>query len=494
MRLRHPRKLLVALLLVLGASALYWLLPIPGQILFVRDAWQQEQTWPQVRLDTGGLRPGQTATVVISDPTPWPYVMLLVDGREAPLQGYESSAPGAGSGSSAVWQWTYTFPLPQATAYELAFYHDCDAGCRPWTTVTAGSAAPRPERARLPTRLGVVFPHPARDWHGRQGWVVELTYATLAAEEHWGIDDLARRVQPAADHGLRVLVRVDYAQGQSLPPAGDSLALDRYLTYVRRLARDARLAGAYGFIVGSSYNTAGANSLAPAQPVTAQWAARVFSGYGAEAGRADNVLAVMRAENPAARVLVGPLTPWSEDQGGDRVYDVDAPWLNYMNTLVAALDEAARAHAAAGIPLMAPDGFALQAPGRPELAGAEPAREPQMDLALPAWPGAQAGFRIYEQWRDIVNAYPATAGLPLFISATNTYHPAVGAPPADNYPAGWLTTALHAVEQDPQVAALIWFMDDFAHDDQWDFFSLSERRGRLVEAAAEFDRLLQQTP
>lgn len=490
--LAHPRKLLAAVFLFFAASALYWLLPIDGQILVMPNTWQQEQTWPQVRLDTTGLRPGQTATVLIRDPTPWPYVKLLVDGREAVLQGYESSL--ARGVEAEIWQWTYTFPLPEAGGYELSFYHSCDNGCRPWTTVTAGARRARAPRALVPTKLGVVFPDPARQWHERQAWAVELTYATLAEEEYWGIDDLARRVQRATTQGLLVLVRVDYAQGQSLPPAGDSVALDRYLDYVRRLARDARLANVHGYMIGSSYNSAGANSLAPDRPVTPQWAARVFNGYDTEADRADNVLSVIRAENPAARVLVGPLTPWNEDQGGTRPYDVDAPWLNYMNTMVAAIDEAARARSATGISRMAPDGFALQAPGRPELAGSDEAGEPRLELTLPEWPGAQAGFRVYEQWRDIINDYPGTRGLPLYISATNTYHPQQGTPPAENYPQGWLTSALDVANGDPQVAALIWFMDYFPHDDQWDFFSLSERRGQLVEADEEFTELLQGAP
>lgn len=489
MQLPQPRKLLAVLLLFAVASILYWLLPIPGQLLLVRDNWQEEQTWPQVRLNVEGRRPGETATVVISDPAPWPYVKLFVAGREATLQGYESSGP------DSVWQWTYTFVVPAAAGYELAFYHGCNAGCRPWTTVTVGLAQTGPATApSVPTKLGVVFPNAARDWHGRQAWAVELTYATLADEAYWGIDDLAMRLQAGAARGVRLLVRVDYAPGQSLPPAGDVMALDRYLGYVRRLARDVRLAGVYGYIIGSSANSAGSNSLAPERPVSPEWYARVFNGYDSEPGRVDNVLAVLRSENPLARALVGPVTPWNEDQNGRLAYTVDAPWLNYMNTLAAALDEAAQLRAQAGMPLMAPDGFAVQAPGRPELVDGDGGREPRLDLALPQWEGAQAGFRVYRQWLDIVNSYRTTAGLPLFISAANSFHPAVGVPPAANYPAGWLTAALQVVNEEPQIAALIWFIDDFPHDDQWDLFSLTERRGEMAAAAEEFEQLLQFVP
>ena len=48
------------------------------------------------------------------------------------------------------------------------------------------------------------------------------------------------------------------------------------------------------------------------------------------------------------------------------------------------------------------------------------------------------------------------------------------------------------VNEEPQVAALVWFLDEFPHGDQWDWFSLSERPGRLVDAAEEFDRLLRE--
>jgi hypothetical protein len=62
---------------------------------------------------------------------------------------------------------------------------------------------------------------------------------------YWGIDDLAARVVRIRP-GLRVLVRVDYEESQSVPPVGDYLALTEYLDYLRRLARDDRLEGITG--------------------------------------------------------------------------------------------------------------------------------------------------------------------------------------------------------------------------------------------------------
>jgi hypothetical protein len=164
-----------------------------------------------------------------------------------------------------------------------------------------------------------------------------------------------------------------------------------------------------------------------------------------------------------------------------------------MNTLVAALDESAQAKAATGIPLLAPDGFALQAPGRPhapELAAAERSQEPRLDLPRAEWGGAQAGFGVYRDWLAIINAYLTTRGLPVYITSTNTFAHDEGTPPAQNYPQGWLTTALKVINAEPQVQALCWFLDYFPHDTQWEWFSLTRQSGRLIDAAEEFDTLL----
>jgi hypothetical protein len=67
-----------------------------------------------------------------------------------------------------------------------------------------------------------------------------------------------------------------------------------------------------------------------------------------------------------------------------------------------------------------------------------------------------------------------------------------GTTPAQNYPDGWLTSALAVANEDPQIAAHCWFVDYFPHDEQWAFFSLSNPRGQMVNAAAEFAALLQQ--
>ncbi len=465
--------------LCLALLGTYWLLPISGQVIIIPGN-AKALLGPQLHLAPASPYPGQKVRVWISDTEPWTYVLLTVNGRPA----QQGQCP-AGPEDPLVWEWT--FMMPDEENCTLVFYHDCDDGCVERGRFTIGASQSPTKPYAHPTKLGVVFANPARDWHGRSGWDVELTYAQQADELYWGIDDLAARVHQVTSLGLRVLVRVDYAKGQSLPPANDYLALTQYLRYLRRLARDERLQDVYGYFIGSGYN---------AQGITAEWYARVFNGYGEETTHTDNVIQVMREGNPKVRVLVGPVQPWCSGQDGARHYAIDVPWLNYMNTLVAELDEAAQAKAKAGIPMAAPDGFAFQTPGRPdaaELVGRE-SMEPQIDLQPTSWHGAQAGFRVYKDWLNIINNYSTTRGLPVYITSINTFAPDEKIPPAQNYPQGWLTSALEVVNGEPQVQALCWFLDYFPHSPQWEWFSLTRHPGRMLDAAEEFDALLQDQP
>lgn len=483
------------LLLVLALMALLWLLPSPGQILLAPINWQGTTAWPRVQTEVAASQSGTPAEVWIYDTTPWPYVKLFVNGIEATPQGYQYQA------TTGLYQWRWSFTVPDTPDYQLVFYHSCQTGCQSWTVVSTGQprplASPPSSGERIPTKLGVVFANPDRDWHNQRGWNVELTYTQLAEEDYWGIDDLAQRVQTAVHNGLYVLVRVDYAPGQSIPPPDDQIALDSYLTYLRRLTGDARLHPVYGYVIGSSFNTADNNTLSPEEMVTPEWYGRIFNGYGLPPNRSDNALQIIHDINPNARVLVGSVAPWRTDQNGAMTYQIDVPWLNYFNTLISVLNQTAQAKSAIGLPFAAPDGFALQAFGRPDLqqmAPFAPATEPLLDLRQPDWGSAQMGFRVYQDWLAIINNYPTTIGLPTFIVATNTFNFEAGTPPAQNYPSGWLTNALTIINEEPQILAMCWFIDYFPHDDQWDFFSLTQPRGRTIDAAQEFDALLQAIP
>jgi hypothetical protein len=166
-----------------------------------------------------------------------------------------------------------------------------------------------------------------------------------------------------------------------------------------------------------------------------------------------------------------------------------------MDALASSLDLGATTKANAGIAWGAPDGFAVQAPGRPlapELEGINGAEEPRHEIARAEWNGAQAGFQIYREWIAVIDRYETLQGLPIYIKSTNTYVPDEAVPPAQNYPQGWLTTAYSVVNADPRVHAMCWFLDLIPGDESWDAFSLARGQGRMLYAAEEFDALLQQ--
>ncbi len=469
-------------LLVVAVLAGYWLLPISGRVVvFPGDA--EAGLWPHFVVEQAEA--GATATVKVIDVEPWTFVQLLVASVPAEPQGEAVESAG-------TWTWTWTYVVPSARGYDLSFYRDCHTGCVERGRTSLGVPESL-ERGGTATKLGIVMPRLDRDWHGRSGWAVEITYALRSDDPYWGIDDLARRVAAHCAKGLRVLVRVDYEQRQSLPPTDDYVALAQYLAYFRRLARDDRLQGVYGYIVGSDFNTFDAAMLMPDSPITPAWYARVFSGYGEEPLHSDNVVQVVRSENPSVRVIAGPLRPWAQDRIAVEGANSAAPWLDYMHAVVAMLDASATAKAAVGVAAAGPDGFDVQAPGSPdvpEMAGHLRADEPYTDLPRAAWGNAQAGFRVYKDWLEVINAYPTTRGMPVYVVSTNTYDRGAGIPPAQNYPKGWLTAALDVINSEPQIQALVWFLDDFPHSDEWDWFSLTEQPGRLVDAAEEFDLLL----
>lgn len=478
-----PNRIFILFLFLVLAVGAVGLLPIGGQVIVTSLGTADAMVFPRIRVDADG----QATQLYITDNQAWPNVGVTVRGvLYPPLEWTENV------GGTITWRWVFTQDSLKGTIH---FYHDCHVGCVERARFVFGENEGTAETSPLATKLCAVAANPARNWRGKSGWNVLVTYAALADDKVRGIDELAKQVYDATRQSLRTLVRVDYAPGQTLPPVNDSVALNQYLNYLRRLARDERLQPVYGYVIGSGFNDSGSNSLVPnAPPLTPQWYARVFNGYGENASRADNVVQVVRQENSRARVLVGPVRPFKTEQDGARKYRIDAPWLNYMNTLVALLDKTARAKTEAGFALTAPDGFAVNAFGRPnapELNGRAAADEPRFDLPRAEWNGAQAGFRIYRDWLEIINAYPTTRGLPVYINATNTFTPDGGVVPAQNYPRGWLTNAYHVINTEPQVHALCWFLDyDESPDGRWDGYSLTKGVGRVYDAAEEFEELL----
>lgn len=381
------------LFLLVVVLAGYWLLPVSGQVLiFPGVETTAREVWPRLFASVTTPQPGDQLTLWVQDREPWGNVYLTANGQPATLLAPQQNPDGS-------WTWAWRLTMPDAPAADVRFYHDCHEGCRQRGQFVLGAGSPPAPQQGVPTKLGLVFANPDRNWHGRSGWVVDLSYAQLPDDPRWGLDALAERVYHATQVGQRVLVRVEYDRRQSLPPTNDFLALRDYLAHLERIARDDRFDGVYGYVIGSDVNSLDSNRQNPSHAVTPEWYARIFNGYGEPVSANDNAVQVIRAVRPDVRVLVGTIRPWSSDQDGTITHEIDVPWLNYMNTLVARVDASTRAKAKAGIAGIAPDGFALQAPGRPnapELAGRIAAREPAVDLHREAWKGAQAGFRVYE--------------------------------------------------------------------------------------------------
>lgn len=128
--------------------------------------------WPQIWTDAPAVRLHDLVTIYVRDNTPWSYVKLVSDGVDAP----RDISYGTGAGP---WTWRWTTRAPDTPSFTIVFYHSCNTGCIERGRVVIGattSAEAAATPAPRPTKLGVVFADPARDWHGRSGWTVELTY------------------------------------------------------------------------------------------------------------------------------------------------------------------------------------------------------------------------------------------------------------------------------------------------------------------------------
>jgi hypothetical protein len=471
-------------LLGVFVALVFTLLPARNPITLAARDLRQTVQWPRVELSL------DRSMIRVVDQKPWANVLLYLDGKLI-----DQGATWSKNPTNETWSWEWT--LPKDPRGRARFFHSCDAGCEAWTQFDVSPDDARPKNTLRPTKLGVVFASQDRDWHDRSAWNVELVYASSEArDDYWHVNQVAERVMLSKKRSLKTLLRIDYDRGQAVPPTDDYEAFDRYLRFVENISRDARFEGLYGIVIGSGVNDKNANGKSPNRPVTPEWYARMINGYGIDVNATDNIVDRVRMANDELRILVGPIRPWNTDQNGARKWQIDVPWLNYMNTLVALLDKSAIASALAGLPYASPDGFALQVPGRPDLSlmgSIDPALEPRTTLKHAEWGDAQAGFRIYRDWMAIVNAHESTRGLPLYVTSMNTFAPGLAPtpdPPAKNYPRGWLRTALEEINREPQIHALCWFVDGIPGDDRWDLYSLQKRTGRLSDAADEFDALL----
>lgn len=109
----------------------------------------------------------------VTDNAAWSHVGLALDGRLARPQDWQENL-----GGTVTWRWTLA---PDALGRTRVFYHSCHTGCvehARWAGRPGGTAEEAKPLQR--TKLSVVSANPRRNWHGRSGWDVEVTFATLA--------------------------------------------------------------------------------------------------------------------------------------------------------------------------------------------------------------------------------------------------------------------------------------------------------------------------
>jgi len=330
------------------------------------------------------------------------------------------------------------------------------------------------------------------------GWDVELLYATTtsdgtpidqAADPNGKNAVAARAAEAHGNLGLRVLVRVDYAQGQSVPPTGDNAARTEYVRFLETICRDdVYRQNVFGYIIGNEFNWRDENrqlNWTGGARLSPDWYARMFNGYGADATDQGNAYSFIRTHQPGAWVLVGAVAPWNQDSEGDALerWRIDVPWLNYFYAVCRRISSTGRDFG------RWPDGFAIHAYGRTQGPGSPSftRNEPHTNVPFTDQ-GDQGGFRVYRDWTAIMDGAGFTPDLPIFVTETNTRTDGEHVS-SRTYPSGWYLEALRELQAaGGRFHALCWFVDDPTGG--WEDERLTSPQGNCVQAEADFNAAL----
>lgn len=330
------------------------------------------------------------------------------------------------------------------------------------------------------TLVGATWVNNSRPWGQYWGWDVDVVY--LNPSSGFDITATGARVQAAVAAHRNVLVRVDYAAptapgapSQSLPPEDNDAARADYIGFLQTLCGTPAYAGIRGYIIGNEYNKSSENS--GGTPITPDWYARVFNGYGVDPGDTGNACDTIRTYQPGVSVLVGAVGPWMSDGNSPGTPWSPAPayWLNYFNGVCQHVFAGA---AAKSIPV---DGMALHTYGRPGTYGASEPHTSQQNFA-DGWYGAQQGFQTYKDWLAIVSQQ--STSVQLWITETNTD---TTAPSSTSYPTGWYLQALAEIKgAGSQFQAVCWFVD-IDQGGGWSGDSLNDGIGQCAQASTDFN-------
>jgi hypothetical protein len=303
---------------------------------------------------------------------------------------------------------------------------------------------------------------------------------------------VAESVRVSHQAGRNVIVRVDYAEGQNLPPSESSLS--SYVSTLTTICQNADFRNhAWGYIIGNEPNASFENS--GLTPMTPSWYARVFCGFGTSSNRTDNALQTIRGHQPSARVLIGAVGPWNTDANGSPAFTLDCPWLNYFNEMCQHIGEAMVFRG-----LGAVDGCAIHTYGRVGTSGTlnggknEPHNHVQAPPPSP--PSAWFGFTTYKNRLDVIDSHDlgGIAGSPIWITETNTR---TDAPSKDSYPSGWYIEALKQIYDSnaswERIMSVCWFVDR-DYGDHWPDEALTDPIEKCEDADDDFNQALVGTP
>jgi len=253
-------------------------------------------------------------------------------------------------------------------------------------------------------------------------YTVELFYANT----YNGSNDI-EKMRRLTSKGYRVILRIDYRHGQTVPAEGDEEALAGFAERCRTIARDLR--GIVDlFVIGNEMDSPHEGA------IPARWYARVIGGAKAAGG----VYEAMKEANPEAVILAGALSAWPgfPEEAGSRI--------RWFRTF---LDHAGRV-----------DGFALHAySGWSYWDGSGGIEDPRFSDMTGLLSFREFMKEIYCEYGDSV---------PVFITETNTYWTLNPKAPSgfsdENYRKGWLVEAYEAIDQwnrsnDLKIHSFCWF-------------------------------------
>jgi hypothetical protein len=140
--------------------------------------------------------------------------------------------------------------------------------------------------------IGAMWTNNGRNWNNKAGWDIDLVYATNPSSG-FDFNTVGNRVQSSYQSGRNVLVRVDYAPGQSMPPTNNDSARTTYVLFLQQLCQDSRYHNSvWGYIIGNEYNKRSENG--GGTPITPTWYARVYNGYSAPVSDTGNAYQMIK--------------------------------------------------------------------------------------------------------------------------------------------------------------------------------------------------------